>query len=177
MKPRRDEREFAGVRPRNQSIVDRVRKEGHVGVMFNKDDFMDAVVWAANIVYDYKDFFASHRERIVIPKNDLPFWKPDLINAHILMIVYYQMKQNYVLVEELKQSLKTVAKFQDIDPDDIELMRKWDDYMSIIREQMEKDDFGDYDIGDLQGTEKKYEHYSQIVAKEVEELKEKVAQL
>ena len=65
---KREEREFVVASPKNKSIASRVRDHGYVGVMFNKNEFMDAVVWAANVVYEYKDFFASHKDgRIVIP--------------------------------------------------------------------------------------------------------------
>jgi hypothetical protein len=177
MRPKRSEREFSGVEPKNKAIIDKVRRDGYIGVMFNKEDFMDAVVWSANVVYDYKDYYVSHRERIVVPVDDLPFWKPDIVNAHILMIHYYKMRENLVLVEELVQSLRTVAKFQPVKPEDMELMKRWDEYTTLVQRKMDHGDFSDLDIGDLKGTETTYERYRAMVDAEISNLMAQVAKI
>lgn len=173
MKPksRRPEREFAGVQPKNREIVDLIRREGYIGVMFNKDNFMDAAVWAANMVYEYRDFYAPLEDRIVIPISMLQVWKSDLVNAHLLMVIYYNIKQNFVNVEEFKESLYTLAKFQEIAPDEVNTMDKWADYMTEAKEKMDLGDFSASDIGSLQGTEWIYECYKKKVADEVEKYK------
>ncbi len=173
----REEREFAGALPKNRAIVERIRKDGYYGMLFNKADFMDAVVWAANVVYDYKDFYRPHRDRIVVPEAEMPFRKDDLINAHFLMIVYYKMRENLVLMEELKQSLFSVAKFQRVPDEDVETMKRWDNYILLARQKQDSGDLSGKGIGSLQGTEVKYERYSGVVTKEVTKYQEDLAKL
>jgi hypothetical protein len=173
---KREEREFVGSRPKNQAIVSRIRDHGYVGVMLNKEDFLDAVVWASNVVYEYKDFFNSrHRsKRIVISVDDLPFLKLDVVNAHFIMIFYYNMKQNYVLLEQFKQSLYTAARFQKIAPEDTELMKKIDEKLAEISIR-EDNDFNFNSEPELKGAEKQYNHYSSLVTKEIEHYREECA--
>jgi hypothetical protein len=173
MRPKnaREVREFSGVMPKNQSILSRVRDHGYVGVMLNKEDFMDAVVWAANMVYEYKDFFAAMKRRIVIPLSELPYWKQDIINAHFIMLNYYNMKKNFVLLEEFKLSLYTIARFQEIAEEDIDVMKRWDSHIAELQQRDSSNDFNipeDTDDPTLRGTEKKYEDYSRLVTNEIE---------
>jgi hypothetical protein len=178
MRPRkkREEREFAGVLPKNQSIVSRVRDHGYISVMMNKDDFMDAVVWAANVVYEYKDFFQNNcANKIVIPESELPFLKLDLVNAHLIMLVYYGMKQNYVLIEQFKQSLYTVARFQKISERDAEHMKKIDERMAETHDPLKDDGFNFPTEEHLQGSEKQFDYYSRLVTEEIEKYREECA--
>ena len=173
-KSKQDDMEFAGVLPRNRAVVDLIRREGYIGVMFNKDDFMDAVIWSSNLVNDYERFLGAQGDRVVIPLEELPYEKPDLINAFILLIIYYHRKGNLIVAEELKKLFSTVAKFQKILPDDIPVMAGWDAYMSEAKRRMDHDDFSTPEIGNLEGTEKKYEHYKAMVAEERGSFKEKL---
>jgi hypothetical protein len=167
--------EFVGARPKNQSIVSRIRDHGYMGVMFKKEDFMDAVVWAANIVYEYNDFFNSRRsERIVIPLDELPFIKSDVENAHFIMLIYYNMKQNFVLVEQLKQTLYTVARYQRIADEDADLMKQVDERMAKAAAG-EENDFNFGTEPELRGAEKKYNYYSSLVTAQIEKYREECA--
>jgi hypothetical protein len=174
---KREEREFVGASPKNKSIASRVRDHGYVGVMFNKNEFMDAVVWAANVVYEYKDFFAAHKDgRIVIPIDDLPFIKYDVAQAHFIMLVYYNMKQNYVLLEQFKQSLYTVARFQNIADGDIEMIKKVNERLAQTLPADERD--FSFDAGSqLNQAERKYNHYSGLVTEEIEKYQEECHKL
>ncbi|MDR1943727.1 MAG: hypothetical protein LBQ19_02800 [Synergistaceae bacterium] len=176
-KKREEKREFAGIEPKNKWIVDRIRKEGYLGMMFNKDDFMDAVVWAANIVYDYMDFFRAHRDRSVIPIGELPFLKDDLKNAHLLMIVYYKVKDNLVQFEEMKLSLFTMAKFQSVDTGDVEIIKKWDENMMLAQQKTDSGDLSGYDMASLHGTEEKYRRYAVMVSDEMKKYQEEIVKV
>jgi len=172
---KKSEMEFVGARPKNQSIVSRIRDHGYLGVMFNKEDFMDAVVWAANVVYEYNDFFSSHKsERIVISQDELPFLKLDAENAHFIMLLYYNMKQNFVLVEQIKQSLYTVARYQRIADEDLELIKRIDERQARERKNG-ADDFNFNTEPELQGAEKKYNYYSGLVTAQIEKYREECA--
>ncbi|MDR1966880.1 MAG: hypothetical protein LBQ36_09230 [Synergistaceae bacterium] len=173
---KREAREFVGARPKNQSIVSRVRDHGFMAVMMNKEDFMDAVVWAANVVYEYKDFFgAKCSNRIVISLSELPFLKLDVVNAHFIMLFYYNMKQNFVLIEQLKQSLYTAARFQKIAEKDVELMKQVDERMTRFRDPLSEDGFNFPTDRELQGAEKQYDFYSHLVTEEIEKFREECA--
>ncbi|MDR1482670.1 MAG: hypothetical protein LBI74_08605 [Synergistaceae bacterium] len=172
---RKENREFVGVMPKNKFIMDKVRKEGWFGVMFNKSDFLDAVMWAANTIYSYKDFYSPHKERMVIPIDDLPFWKQDLINAHMIMINYYKVKGNTEQLDMIKRSLMTVAKFQKVLEDDIETMKDWDEYLIDSNHTMDMSVFGRHDMGKLRGKGGKYEHYSKMVSSEIEKYNEELS--
>jgi hypothetical protein len=171
---KQEKREFAGAQVKNQSIISRIRDHGYYSVMMNKDDFLDAAVWAANVVYKYKDFFNTLRqdaERIVMPLDDLPFIKQDVVSAHFIMIFYYSMKQNYVLLEQFKQSLYTAARFQKISPDDVELMKKVDERLA---QEASSDEHG-FNFNsepELRGAEKQYNYYASLVTKEIEHYRE-----
>ena len=173
-KSKQEEMEFVGVMPRNKTIVDQIRRQGYIGVMFNKDDFMDAVIWASNLVNDYERFTASVKDRVVIPIEELPYEKPDLVNAFILLIIYYHRKGNLVVAEELKKHFWTVAKFQDIPHENVSVMAGWDEYMSEAKRRMDRDDFSTPEIGKLEGTEKIFEHYKALIAKEKESFQEEL---
>ena len=174
---KREEREFVGASPKNKSIASRVRDHGYVGVMFNKNEFMDAVVWAANVVYEYKDFFAAHKDgRIVIPIDELPFIKYDVIQAHFIMLIYYNMKQNYVLLEQFKQGLYTVARFQKIADDDIKTIKKVNERLSRTLPGNE-DDFSFDENPHLQYAEKEYKYYSGLVTEEIEKFRDECLKL
>jgi hypothetical protein len=177
MKPggKKQEMEFVGARPKNQSIVSKIRDHGYYGVMFNKEDFMDAVVWAANVVYEYNDFFNSHKsERIVIAQDELPFIKQDVENAHFIMLLYYNMKQNFILVEQIKQSLYTVARYQKISEDDIDLIKRVDERLASVKKNGEND-FNFNLEPELHGAEKKYTHYASLVTAAIEKYREECA--
>jgi hypothetical protein len=167
--------EFIGARPKNQSIVSRVRDHGYMSVMFNNDDFIDAVVWATNVVYEYNGFFsAGQSDRVVIPMEELPFLKLDVENSHFLLLIYYNMRKNYVLVEQMKQSLYTLARFQKIDPADIEMMKRVDKRMAEAAKT------GEYGFNfnsepELEGGEKKYHCYSRLVTDQIEKYREECA--
>jgi hypothetical protein len=178
-KKKREEttREFAGIEPKNKRIVDRIRKESYFGMMFNKDDFMDAVVWAANVVYDYMDFFRAHRDRSIIPIGELPFLKDDLKNAHLLMIVYYKVKDNLVQFEEMKLSLFSMAKFQNIDFGDIDIIKKWDENMRLAQKKTDSGDLSGYDMTPLHGTEERYRRYAVMVSEEMKKYQEEIVNL
>jgi len=172
---KKQEMEFVGARPKNQSIVSKIRDHGYFGVMFNKEDFMDAVVWAANVVYEYNDFFNSHKsERIVIALDELPFIKLDVENAHFIMLLYYNMKQNFVLVEQMKQSLYTVARYQRISSEDTDLMKRVDERLASTKKSGEND-FNFNSEPELHGAEKKYTYYAALVTAEIEKYREECA--
>jgi hypothetical protein len=174
MRPKSEEREFAGAQPKNKRIVDKIRSEGYFGLMFNKSDFMDGVVWAANVVYDYKDFLRPHKERSVIPIRELSFLKEDLINAHFLMIIYYKMKDNLVQLEEQKLSLFSVAKFQNVAIDDADIIKKWDKNMQLAQQKTDSGDLSGFDMSDLHGTEDKYKFYTKLVSDEMKKYQEEI---
>ncbi|MDR1138013.1 MAG: hypothetical protein LBK91_06795 [Synergistaceae bacterium] len=174
---KREEREFVGASPKNKSIASRIRDHGYLGVMFNKDEFMDAVVWAANVVYEYKDFFSSNRDgRIVISIDELPFIKFDVTQAHFIMLIYYSMKQNYVLLEQFKQSLYTVARFQKIADADIEMIKKVNERLSKTLPANE-DDFSFSANQQLKFAEKEYNYYSGLVTEEIEKYRDECLKL
>lgn len=177
MKAKKEQREFAGAKPRNNSIVDKVRKEGYFGVLFNRDDFLDAVVWAANQIYDYRDFFVRYEDWFVIPMKELPFYKPDLKNAHFLMILYYNRKGNPVLEEEVKLSLYTIAKFQNIEPEDIPIIEKWNQNMMQGQKKLDDSDFTEQDMSSLRGTEVIFKKYTSMASEELKELHAEIAKL
>lgn len=164
---KREIREFCGEMPKNRSIVSRIRDNGYYGVLMNKDDFMDAVVWSANIVYEYKDFFSGHRHRIVIPLIELPFWKEDLVNAHFIMLIYYNMKNNFILMEELKLSLYTVARFQNIAEEDIRVIERWDKYSMRPDKNQEVQEINAEPAG-LGSANRTLDRYSRLVTQEIE---------
>ncbi|MDR3254569.1 MAG: hypothetical protein LBT31_03245 [Synergistaceae bacterium] len=177
MAQKREEREFVGAQPKNKRIADRIRTEGVYGVMFNKDDFMDGVVWAANVVYDFRDFFKTHRDRNIVPIKSLPFFKEDLINAHFLMIIYYKMKDNLVQLEEQKLSLFTVAKFQKIEADDEDIVKRWDENMMLAQQRIDSGDLSGYDMSQLHGTEETYKKYTKLVSLEMKKYQEEIKKL
>jgi hypothetical protein len=177
MSPKREENEFVGVQPKNKRVIDKIRKEGYFGLMFNKSDFMDGVVWAANVVYDYKDFLRLQRDRSVIPSDELPFLKDDLINAHLLMIIYYKMKDNLVQLEEQKLSLYTVAKFQNVRIEDKDIIKKWDENMKLAQQKTDSGDLSGYDMSSLHGTEEKYKKYTKLVSDEMKKYQEEIKNL
>jgi hypothetical protein len=169
--------EFAGAQPKNKRIADKIRGGGILGVMFNKDDFMDGVVWAANVVYDFRDFLKTHRSRSIVPIKTLPFFKEDLVNAHFMMIIYYKMKENLVQIEEQKLSLFTVAKFQKIDLDDEEIVMKWDENMMLAQQKTDSGDLSGYDTKELHGTEETYKKYTKLVSEEMKKYQEEIKKL
>ena len=167
--------EFKGQQPKNMSIVHRIRDHGYMDVMFNHDDFIDAVIWATNLVYQYSDFFNSFKyERVVIPLQELPLLKLDIENAHMLLLMYYNMRENFVLVEKIKQSLYTVARFQKIDEGDAELMKKIGERMAEAAKRHEHD-FNFSDIPELTGSEKRYNSYANRVTQQIEKYREQCA--
>jgi hypothetical protein len=171
---RNENREFAGSMPKNKFIVDKIRKDGCIGVMLNKSDFLDAVMWSANTIYSYKDFYSAHKDRMVIPIDDLPFWKQDLVNAHMIMINYYNVKGNTEQLESMRRSLMTVAKFQKVLAEDVSVMKHWDEYLLASNHELDVTALGRYDMGELRGKGDKYEHYSKLVAAEIEKYKEEL---
>ena len=173
--PTSEKMEFIGAQPKNMSIIHRIRDHGYMDVMFNHDDFIDAVVWATNVVYEYDDYFNQNKfERVVIPLGELPFIKLDLENAHMLLLMYYNMRENFVLVEKIKQSLYTVARFQKIEDEDAELMKKIGERMAEAAKHHEGDfNFGD--VHELVGAEKKYNSYSHMVTLQIEKYMEECA--
>jgi hypothetical protein len=172
-KAKKEEMEFVGQRPKNQSIVSRIRDLGYTSVMFNKEDFLDAVVWAANVVFEYKGFFNSRKSELIVTSIDgLPFLKQDVINAHFLMMYYYNMKGNFVLVEQFKQSLYSVARFQKIAAEDAELMEKVEERLSQKNKDKDENDFNFNTEPELRGAEKKYNQYAAMVTSEIEKLRE-----
>jgi hypothetical protein len=177
MKPKLERDEFAGVLPKNKRIVDRIRSEGYFGLMFNKSDFMDGVVWSANIVSDYKNFYRLYEDRSVMPEDELPFLKDDLIKAHFIMIIYYKMKENLVQLEEQKLSLYTVAKFQQVPPEDKDIIKKWDENMKLAQQKTDAGDLSGYDTSSLHGTEEKYRNYTKLVSDEIKKCQDEIKNL
>ena len=164
--------EFIGAQPKNISIIHRIRDHGYIDVMFNHDDLIDAVIWATNIVYGYENFFNSNNlERVVIPVEELPFLKLDVENAHMIMLIYYSMRQNFVLAEKIKQSLYTVARFQRIAKEDVELMKRIGERMAEAAKRHEGD-FNFNDMTELTGAEKKYNIYANKVTQQIEKYRE-----
>jgi hypothetical protein len=172
---RKENREFVGSQPKNKGIIDRIRNEGYLSVMFNKDDFLDAVMWAANLIYAYKDFYTPHKDRIVIPLADLPFWKQDLKNAHMIMINYYKVKNNSEQQDSIKRSLYTLAKFQEISEEDTDTMKAWDEYALASNQKLDSTVFGRHDMGALRGKGDKYERYTKMVSKEIAKIDAELA--
>jgi len=177
MNGEKENKTFAGETPRNRTIIERIRKEGYYALLFRQEDFMEGVAWAANVVNDFKKYVRLYRDRIVIPFTEISFRKGDLINAHFIMIFYYKMKKNLVQVEELKEGLFTVAKLQNVQPEDVEIMKRWDNHILLAKTKQDSGDLSAVDIGALRGTEVKYERYSGIVAKEVSKFQEDLAKL
>ena len=146
-------------------------------MLFNQDDFMDSVVWSANLVYEYGDLYASlkYDQRTVIPINDIKFYKPDLVNAHYLLVIYYKRKENMLLLEQAKQSLYTLSKFQEVDENDVQLIEKWDENLYQAKMKVNTDDFsGSSEAPALKGTE---EIYNKYYLKTSEELKKLIEEL
>jgi hypothetical protein len=171
VRAKRQEMEFVGQSPKNQSIVSRIRSLGYTSVMFNKEDFLDAVVWAANIVFEYRGFFDSRKSAFTVTSLDeLPFLKMDVVNAHFLLMHYYNRKENFVLVEQFKQSLYSVARFQKITPDDAELMKKVDE--RLAQQTKDENDFNFNAEPELRGAEKKYNQYAAMVTAEIEKFRD-----
>ena len=166
------DRELIGAKLKNPSIVDRIRKDGYIGVMFNKADFMDGVVWASNFTNSFKEIMGRYKDRSVVPIEDLPLRKDDLFNAYMLMMKYYTMKNNLRLVEECKLGLYSVSKFQHMPLEDKGLLERWDAYMQSSQRRMEAGDYGAEELGDLEGTEAIYQRYQQKVTEEVNKYKE-----
>ncbi|MDL2263044.1 hypothetical protein LJC31_00165 [Synergistaceae bacterium OttesenSCG-928-I11] len=176
-KPRNKEEplEFVGVQPRNRHIDEMVRKVGYIGVMFNNDDFFDAVIWASNLVDEYEKHFDTLGDRVAIPFDELgDFKKAELIDAYLLLIVYYYRKGNFRVLESLKSRFMTVAKFQNLPKEHVSVMRNWDDYMADVKKKMEQDDYSAPDIGDLGGTEDLFEYYKGVVEKEQQAFKDEM---
>ena len=173
MKPKQSEKmEFIGGQPKNLSVVRCIRDHGYMGVMFNKEDFIDAVIWSANVVYEYGGFVdPSKLKQIVIPIEELPFDKQDLENAHMIMLVYYNMKENFIQVEKIKQSLYTVARFQKIADDDTELMKKIGERLAEAKKR-DDHDFNFDIMQEIAGAEKKINFYSSRVTSQIEKYME-----
>ncbi|MDR3164456.1 MAG: hypothetical protein LBU13_02665 [Synergistaceae bacterium] len=168
---KKEEIEFVGQRMKNQSIVSRIRDHGYMGVMFNNEDFLDAVVWAANVVFEYRDFFNSRKSEVIVASlNELPFFKLDVINAHFVLLHYYNMKKNFVLVEQFKQSLYSVARFQKIADADADVIKKADERLS--QSIKNEDDFNFNTEPELHGAEKKYNQYASLVTAEIEKFRD-----
>ena len=125
IKPRKEDREFIGVLPKNQAIIDKIRRDGYYAVLFNNADFMDAVVWAVNLTYDFKDFLSGYENKTVVSQLELLVRKDDLYNAHIIMIIYYRMKKNIILMEECKLNLMNLARFQLIPEEHLLIVQDW----------------------------------------------------
>jgi hypothetical protein len=144
------ELEFIGASPRNSAIASSVRANGYMAMMMNSRDMMDAVVWASNLVHSYTGFFSSGilKTKVVLPLGELPFSKDDVVNAHFVLLSYYGMKKNFALIEPLKQSLYTVARFQEMGKDNARAVEK---------------------------DEKKYARYSALVTAEIEHFREECA--
>ena len=106
--------------------------------------------------------------------DELPFLKPDGINAHFLLIHYYKRKENFVLVEQFKQSLYSVARFQKIAADDAELMKKVDE--RLARRTKDENDFNFNTEPELRGAEKKYNQYAAMVTAEIEKFRDECVQ-
>ena len=174
-KSKEEQLEFVGVQPRNKHIDDMVRKVGYIGVMFNNDDFFDAVIWATNLVDEYEKLYATFGDRVVIPLDELgSLKKSELVDAYLLLIVYYHRKGNFRILESLKSRFMTVAKFQNVPKEHVPVMRSWDDYMADVKRKMEQDDYSAPDIGDLGGTEELFEYYKGVVEKEQQAFKEEM---
>jgi hypothetical protein len=170
-KAEREEIEFVGEKPKNKSIVTQIRNHGYMGVMFNNDDFLDAVVWATNVVFEYRNFFKSRGPKLVVTSlDDLPFIKLDVINAHFLLIHYYNMKGYFVPVEQFKQSLYSVARFQKIAAEDAEMIKRLGKRLSPNTKNENYFNFSAKH--ELCGTEKKYNQYAAMVTAEIEKFRE-----
>ncbi|GHV32627.1 hypothetical protein FACS1894167_15630 [Synergistales bacterium] len=129
-RPAKQTREFFGSSPRNSDIADKIRSDGYVGVMFDQKEFIDAVIWAANVVYEYMDFFRDFSNRAVASVKELPYLREDLLNAHQIMIIYYKMKKDLVFSEEFKLSLYTIAIFQDMEQGHASVVKAVEDRMT-----------------------------------------------
>jgi hypothetical protein len=164
--------EFVGAQQKNKHIDETVRKVGYLGVMFNNDEFFDAVVWASNLVDSYEKYYTEFGNRVAIPIEELVgFKKTDLIDAYLLLIVYYYRKGDFRVLESLKTGLLTVARFQNISSEHVQVMRNWDDYMANVKRKMEQDDYSAPDIGDLGGTKGVFDYYKGMVEKEQQTFK------
>ena len=167
IKPRKEDREFIGVLPKNQAIIDKIRRDGYYAVLFNNADFMDAVVWAANLTYDFKDFLSGYENKTVISQLELLVRKDDLYNAHIIMIIYYRMKKNIILMEECKLNLMNLARFQLIPEEHLLIVQDW---VAAIMQSESAREAGAYQtsiISSLKATESIYKNYEKIVDEEM----------
>jgi hypothetical protein len=152
-----------------------VKKVGYIGVMFNSEDFFDAVVWATNLADKYEKHYAELGDRVAIPIEELgDFRKSELIDAYYLLIIYYHRKSNFRILESLKSHLMTVAKFQNIHREHVLVMRNWDNYMADVKRKMEQDDYSAPDIGDLGGTEGVFEYYKSLVERDQQTFKDEL---
>lgn len=177
IKPRREDREFIGVLPKNQAIIDKIRRDGYYAVLFNNTDFMDAVVWAANLTYDFKDFLSGYENKTIISQLDLLVRKDDLYNAHIIMIIYYRMKKNIILMEECKLNLMNLARFQLIAEEHLSIVNDW---VVAIMENESAREAGAYQFIEnqaLKGTEPIYKKYEKMVDEEMKRYKAELEKL
>ena len=92
------------------------------------------------------------------------------------MLIYYNMKQNYVLLEQFKQSLYTAARFQKIAYGDINTIKKVNERLSRTLPGNE-DDFSFDENPHLQYAEKEYKYYSGLVTEEIEKYREECLKL
>ena len=177
IKPRKEDREFIGVLPKNQAIIDKIRRDGYYAVLFNNADFMDAVVWAANLTYDFQDFLSGYENKTVISQLELLVRKDDLYNAHIIMIIYYRMKKNIILMEECKLNLMNLARFQLIPEEHLSIVQDW---VAAIMQSESAREAGAYQtsiISSLKATESIYKNYEKIVDEEMKRYKVELEKL
>lgn len=177
IKSRKEDREFVGILPKNQAIIDKIRKDGYYAVLFNNVDFMDAVVWAANLTYDFKDFLSNYGSKSIIPQSELLVRKDDLYNAHIIMSIYYRMKKNIILMEECKLNLINLARFQLIAEEHLSIVNDW---VEAIMQSESAREAGAYQISGisaLKATEPIYKKYEKMVNDEVKKYKAELEKL
>lgn len=173
----RDDREFVGILPRNPAIIEKIRKDGYYAALFNNTDFMDAVVWSANLTYEFKDFMSNYGSKSIIPQAELLARKEDLYNAHVIMSIYYQMKKNIILMEECKLNLVNLARFQLIAEEHVSIVNDWVEAIMQSETTREAGVYQSAKIAELKATESIYKKYEKMVQEDVKRYKAELEKL
>lgn len=176
--PRDDSLGLAGMPQKNKLIVETIRSAGYIAVMLNEEDFYNAVIWATNAVDRFEmDYRQKLNDKIVIPISELKgIDKPMLVNAYLLLIIYYHRRGNVDLVSSLKlRFLNNVAKFQYLPPDHVVIMANWDTYMADVKRRLGVGDHSAPDMTNVAGTRDIFDYYQGVIKKEKEQYRREMS--
>lgn len=67
-------------------------------------------------------------------------------------------------MEEGAKYFWTLAKFQKMPSEDIPVMAAWGEFVAEVKRRMNRDDFSSHEIGELGGSENKFEHYKELAS-------------